>query len=178
MTITISAIAAMSRNRVIGAGNKMPWHLPEDFKHFKRTTMGKPVIMGRKTFESLGKPLPGRTNIVVTRSLPPTPPFPQAGGGGQGGAGVVVLSSLDSAIKTAKEIAARDDVGEIFVCGGGQIYESALPILDRIYLTIIDQDYEGDAFFPDIDLNEWNETVLATHSNPINFMIKKLDRKI
>jgi dihydrofolate reductase len=136
----ISLVAAMARNRVIGAGNRLPWRLPEDLKRFKRITMRAPVIMGRKTHESIGKPLPGRRNIVVTR---------------QPGArwdGCEVAGSLDAALALA------GDAPEVFVIGGGELYRLALPRADRLYLTLIDADYAGDAFFPEIDPREWRET--------------------
>ena len=149
-SVRLCAIVAQSENRVIGRGNKMPWHIPEDFRHFKSVTMGKPVIMGRKTFESIGKPLPGRGNIVVSRSF--------------SAEGVEVRSSLEEALALAKEIAGRDGVDEIMIIGGGQIYEQALPITDRVYLTEVHQVIaDGDAFFPALNKNEWRETTRADH---------------
>jgi dihydrofolate reductase len=122
------AIAAMSENRVIGAGNKIPWHLPEDFKWFKKMTTGNVIVMGRKTFESIGKPLPNRQTIVLSRG-----PFQYPG--------VRTISDL-SQIDPAKE--AR----EIFICGGAQVYEQALPLCSDLYLTLVKRVVEGDAFFP------------------------------
>jgi dihydrofolate reductase len=122
------AIAAMSENRVIGAGNKIPWHLPEDFKWFKKMTTGNVIVMGRKTFESIGKPLPNRETIVLTRGQWQHP-------------GVRTVSDL-SQIDPAKET--RD----IFICGGAQIYEQALPLCSDLYLTLVKRVVEGDAFFP------------------------------
>src|SRR5687767_245050 len=122
------AIAAMSLNRVIGRGNQIPWHLPEDFKWFKRMTTGNVVVMGRKTFESIGKPLPNRETIVVSRS-------------GFSHPGVRTVSSLDE-IDLAKE------TREVFICGGGQIYEQALRRCSDLYLTLVKREVEGDAFFP------------------------------
>lgn len=161
----ISAIAAMSKNRVIGRDNALPWHLPEDFKHFKRTTMGKPVIMGRKTYESLGKPLPGRANIVISRD-------PDAVQGA-----VIAVATIDDAITRAKEIAKADRVDEIFIIGGGQIFETTLPQTQRLYLTIIDQDYEGDSLFPELDMKEWQEKSCQNFTAPQAFSIITLDRK-
>ena len=161
----ISAIAAMSKNRVIGRDNALPWHLPEDFKHFKRTTMGKPVIMGRKTYESLGKPLPGRANIVISRD-------PDAVQGA-----VIAVATIDDAITRAKEIAKADRVDEIFMIGGGQIFETTLPQTQRLYLTIIDQDYEGDSLFPELDMKEWQEKSRQNFTAPQAFSIITLDRK-
>lgn len=139
MTVMIAAIAAVSENGVIGREGKLPWHIPADLKHFKKITMGKPIIMGRKTFESIGKPLPGRTNIIVSRTLPDAAP------------------DLESAIARAKEIAERDGVDEIMIIGGGEIFRQALPVTERVYLTIIEDDIEGDAFFPDLDDRDWRE---------------------
>lgn len=165
MAIRISAIAAMSQNRVIGIDNAMPWHLPEDFKHFKRTTMGKPVIMGRKTYESLGKPLPGRANIVISR----TP------GTIKGDA--IAVATIDDAITRAKEIATSDHVDEIFIIGGAQIFAETLHQTQRIYLTIIHQDYKGDTVFPTLNMDEWHETAREDHIEPQAFSIVTLDRK-
>jgi len=133
-------IAALAANRVIGAGNRLPWHLPEDLKRFKRLTMGAPVIMGRKTRESIGKALPGRRNIVVTR---------QAGARWEG---CDVASSLDAALALAA------DAPEAFVIGGAELYRLALPRADRMYLTLLDAAYPGDALFPEFDPAEWRET--------------------
>ena len=122
------AIAAMSENRVIGNGNKIPWHLPEDFKWFKKMTTGNIIVMGRKTFESIGKPLPNRETVVLSRGQFQYP-------------GVRTISDL-SQIDPAKE--AR----EVFICGGAQIYEQALPLCSDLYLTLVKRNVEGDAFFP------------------------------
>lgn len=165
MNIRISAIAAMSKNRVIGRDNALPWHLPEDFKHFKRTTMGKPIIMGRKTYESLGRPLPGRANIVISRD-----PATIKGD-------VIAVGSIEDAIKRATDIATADGVGEIFIIGGGQIFETTLPQTGRIYLTVIDQDYDGDSFFPALNMAEWTETARQDFTDPQTFSILTLDKK-
>ena len=135
----ISLIAAMARHRVIGKDNGLPWRLPADLKHFKTVTLGKPVIMGRKTFESIGKPLPGRTNIVVTRD----PAFAAEG--------CDIAHSLDAAI------AAAGDVPEAMIIGGANLYAQALPRATRLYLTLIDVEVEGDAWFPDYNKDEWRE---------------------
>lgn len=169
--ITIAAIVAVAQNGIIGADNKMLWHIPEDFKHYKATTMGKPLIMGRKTFESivaqLGKPLPGRTSIVVTRRNDL-----------ESSDDVVYVSSLDEAIKTAKSIAAREGVDEIFINGGGEIYKAALPVTERIYLTLVQHDYEGDTSFPVLNETEWRETACtAFPDNAPSFVIKTLERR-
>ena len=123
------AIAAISENRVIGHGNKIPWHLPEDFKWFKKMTTGNVVVMGRKTFESIGKPLPNRETIVLSRSKFFHP-------------GVRTAESLDDI---------KPDVREVFICGGGQIYEQALPLCSDLYLTRVKRIIEGDAFFPEFE---------------------------
>lgn len=128
----ISLIAAMAENRVIGRNNTIPWDLPADRKRFKVLTMGHPVIMGRKTYESIGFPLEGRTNIVVTRRRD------------YQAAGCLIANDLSSALALA------GDADEIFVCGGADLYLQALPLADRIYLTVIHRDYEGDVFFPQI----------------------------
>ncbi|WP_372777323.1 dihydrofolate reductase [Litorivivens sp.] len=138
-SIRLAMIAAMSRNRVIGRDNALPWHISADLKHFKRTTLGKPVVMGRKTFESIGRPLPGRTNIVVTRQKDYSPD------------GVRVATSTASALSLADEVAAADGADEVMVIGGEQLYRSLLPHAERLYLTEVDAEVEGDAFFPELD---------------------------
>jgi dihydrofolate reductase len=136
----VSLVAALARNRVVGAGNRLPWHLPEDLKRFKRLTMGAPIIMGRKTHVSIGRPLPGRRNIVVTRQPDATWP------------GCEVVHSLDDAIASA------GDAPEVFVIGGAELYAAAFPRADRLHLTLIDADYDGDTFFPAFDPADWRET--------------------
>lgn len=165
MGIIIAAIAAMSKNRVIGRDNALPWHIPEDFKYFKRTTLGKPVIMGRKTYESLGKPLPGRVNIVISRN-------PDTVHGD-----VFAVDTLDKAIARATAIATAESVEEIFIIGGGQIYKEALPQTDRLYLTIINETFEGDAHFPAFDMADWTETSTQHFTVPVAYDIKVFDRK-
>jgi dihydrofolate reductase len=125
------AIAAMSLNRVIGAGNKIPWHLPEDFKWFKKMTTGHVIVMGRKTFESIGKPLPNRSTIVLSRSPLNIP-------------GVKVITDLKELDSLRAELTGR----EVFVCGGAQVYQQALPMCSDLYLTLVKQTVEGDTFFP------------------------------
>lgn len=136
----ISLVAAMAGNRVIGAGNRLPWHLPADLQRFKRLTMGAPVIMGRKTHESIGRALPGRRNIVVTRRP------------GASWDGCEVAGSLDAALAAAR------DAPEVFVIGGAELYAAVLPRADRLYLTLIDADYPGDTLFPEFDAADWRET--------------------
>lgn len=135
----ISIIAALARNRAIGRGNAMPWRLPEDLKRFRRLTMGHAVIMGRKTFESIGVPLAGRNNIVITRSSDWSPP------------GCAVVHSFEGAL------AAVRGVEEAFVIGGAQIYALAMPLVQRLYLTEIARDFEADAFFPEFERSRWRE---------------------
>lgn len=135
--MSLSLIVAMTEDRVIGRDNKLPWHLSEDLKRFKALTMGHPIIMGRKTFESLGKPLPGRHNIIISRH--PSRHYE----------GVTVVQSLDEALDTFAAVET-----ELFVIGGAQIYELALPIADRLYITMIRSKFEGDTFFPEFDLKK------------------------
>ena len=134
---TISLIVAMTENRVIGRDGDMPWRLSSDLKRFKRITMGHHILMGRKTYDSIGRPLPGRTTVVISRAA--TYDDPQ----------IRVARSLDEAI----QISGADE--EIFITGGAQIYELALPQVDRIYLTRIHCELEGDTFFPEVDLEKW-----------------------
>ncbi len=143
MTVPVAIIAAVAENGVIGAGNAIPWRLPSDFAFFKRTTMGKPVIMGRKTFESIGKPLPGRTNIVVTRQRGYQPD------------GVLVIQSLKAALEHAQSIAAADRATEVMVAGGGEIYGEAMALADRLYITHVAVAPPGDTRFPAIDPDQW-----------------------
>ncbi|HRK17720.1 MAG TPA: dihydrofolate reductase [Hyphomicrobiaceae bacterium] len=143
----ISIIVAVARNGVIGRDGKMPWHNPSELAYFKATTMGKPIIMGRKTYQSIGRALPGRRNIVVTRDR------------GFSAAGVETVASLDAAIARAtvpQPGAAAPD--EIMIIGGGQIYAEALPRAARVYLTRIDASPEGDATFPPLDPARWRES--------------------
>ncbi len=130
---TISIIAAVAENGAIGKNNQLLWHLPDDLKHFKEITFGHPVIMGQRTFESLGKPLPGRLNIVLSKD------------GDYHPAGVTVCDSINKAVS----IASRQDRKEIFFIGGGMVYEQAIKIADKLYLTIVDGNYDADTFFPD-----------------------------
>ncbi|KZN47551.1 type 3 dihydrofolate reductase [Pseudoalteromonas luteoviolacea] len=144
--MVISMIAAMAKDRVIGEDNKMPWHLPADLQHFKRVTMGKPVIMGRKTFESIGRPLPGRRNIVITRNAEYT------------AEGIEVASSTEAAL------AMVDKIDEVMVIGGGNIYEQFLPLCNRLYLTYIDVEVGGDTRFPDhTEVGSWVEVESESH---------------
>jgi len=136
----ISLIVAASRNGVIGANNKLPWHLPADLKRFKQLTMGHPILMGRRTYESIGKPLPGRTNIVITRQ----PGFKACG--------AMLVHSFEEALLLC------ENEKEVFVIGGAEIFKQALPSTNRIYLTRTNQDFAGDAFLFEIDPAVWKET--------------------
>ncbi|MDO9174083.1 MAG: dihydrofolate reductase, partial [Actinomycetota bacterium] len=142
----IALIAALAENRVIGRDNMLPWRLPNDLKYFKAVTLGKPVIMGRKTWESLGRPLPGRTNIVISR---------QAGYAAPGGR---VVWSFAEALELAAQVARLDGVDECLVIGGAEIYALALPHCHRLYLTEVHAAVDGDAFFPEFDRAPWHET--------------------
>ena len=143
--IKLSLIMARADNGTIGADNAMPWHISSDFKNFKKVTMGKPVIMGRKTFDSIGKPLKGRTNIVVTHDSEW-----QANG-------TVVCYDLKEAEKVARDQAAKDGVDEVMVIGGAEIYARFLNDADRIYLTEVHRRYDGDAWFTAPDKSQWKE---------------------
>jgi dihydrofolate reductase len=139
-TPVLSVIVAMARNRVIGINNALPWRLSEDLKHFKSLTMGHHIVMGRKTYESIGKPLPGRTTVIVTRDA------------NYRMEGCLTANSIDAAI------AACGGDPEIFFVGGSEMYTQVLPRADRLYLTEIQAEYEGDAWFPAFDKGEWRET--------------------
>lgn len=164
----LSLIVAMANNYAIGKDNQLLWHLPEDLKYFKRATMGKPIIMGRKTFDSIGRPLPGRLNIVVTR---------QAGWQQDG---VRVTHSLDEAIALAEAQALIDGVDEVMLIGGAQLYEVGLAKADKIYLTRVDTTIEGDAFFPELDESQWQEisrkNFSACEKNPYDYAFCELVR--
>jgi dihydrofolate reductase len=164
----LALIVAMSRNRVIGRNNKLPWHLPNDLKHFKQVTMGKPVIMGRKTFESIGRPLPGRTNIVISRN----PAYETQG--------IRVVGSLDEAVELAKAVATIDGVDELMVIGGEQIYTEAYPLAERLYLSQVHAEVEGDSYFGAYDPADWRELGRADFSadetNPYDYSFVVLQR--
>lgn len=143
----ISMIAAMAHYRVIGKDNQMPWHLPADLAHFKRVTLGKPVLMGRKTFESIGRPLPGRRNLVISRN-----PDYQA-------EGIEVVGSVEAALA----LLAGSSVEELMVIGGGHLYAEMLPSADCLYLTRIDLAVEGDTRFPAFDDGQWQRVDCESH---------------
>jgi dihydrofolate reductase len=158
----LSIIVAMSSNRVIGVNNSLPWHLSEDLKHFKTLTTGHTIIMGRKTYESIGKPLPNRRNIVISRNL-------NAFYGG-----IEVVHSLEDAFSTSS----NDD--EVFIIGGSNIYEQSLHLAEHLYITEIKKAFEGDAFFPEIDKSLWTESTRETHisSDGLEFSFVRLQKKI
>jgi dihydrofolate reductase len=150
--VQISLIWAMTRNGVIGRDNDLPWHLPDDMKFFMRTTRDHPVIMGRRTFESMDRPLPRRTNIVVTRN----PDYRAAG--------ARVVHDLPTALEEARRQCARDGVDEIFVIGGAALYREALEVATRLYVTEIDAELPGDTFFPEIDWRGWRRVRSERHA--------------
>lgn len=159
MPTCISLIVAFARHHVIGKNNCMPWHLPEDLAHFKRTTLGAPVIMGRKTWESIGRPLPGRRNIVVSRNLE------------------LRLNNAETATSLTEALKQCANDKEVFIIGGAQIYAQALPLAQRLVVTEIDQSFDGDAFFPAIDLSQWQEKKRELHHAmaPNNFSFSIID---
>jgi dihydrofolate reductase len=161
MKKSITLIAAMGKNRAIGLDGRMPWHLPAELQHFKQATMGKAILMGRKTWQSIGRPLPGRQNIVISRN----PDFAAAGAD--------VSASLSAAVEIAK-------ADEIMVIGGGQLYTLALPLARRLVLTLIDIEPEADTWFPEWDINQWQQTeerhFQIDDSNELAYRIVELTR--
>jgi len=160
----LSLIWAMTRNRVIGSNNALPWHLPDEMRHFMRTTLGLPVIMGRKQFEAMGKPLPRRTNIVLTHNAVFSAD------------GIVVAHTLEKAIEQAQQVGGD----EAMVIGGAEIYALALPRADRLYFTLIDTELDGDTWFPQFDESKWREVQRDEHGidarHAYAFSIRVLDR--
>lgn len=156
----LSLIAALSQNRAIGKDNKIPWHIPEDLKRFRALTRGHVVVMGRRTFESIGRALPERINIVVTRDPAYT------------ATGCIVVHSLTEALREAKQREKK----EIFVIGGGEIYRQALPLADRLYLTLVEGQFEGDTFFP--EYSDFNGVVSESEgkSNGLAYRFLDLER--
>ncbi len=134
----INIIVAMDKNRVIGKDNKLPWHISDDLKNFKKLTTGNTVIMGRKTFESIGRPLPNRNNVVISSSMPSTP-------------GIDVCKTMEEGIIKAKSYGK-----DIFVIGGATVYEQAIPFTDKMYISYVKGEHEGDVFFPEFDEKEWH----------------------
>ena len=158
-----SLVVAVARNGVIGRDNALPWRLPDDLAYFKRVTLGHPVVMGRRTYESIGKPLPGRRNIVVTRQ----PGFDAPG--------CIVVHSLDEAWQAA------GDAEEVCVIGGTTLFEETLPLADVLHLTEVEADVDGDTYFPPFDRGAWRETEVLRHSaderHPYPFRIVRLERR-
>lgn len=156
-TLPVCLIVAMARNRAIGINNTLPWKLPADLAHFKAQTLGKPIIMGRKTFDSLGRPLPGRCNIVISRQALALPER------------VLLASSLEQALTLAENVAQQENAAqqegasEIMVIGGAQIYAEALPYATRLYVTEVAADVDGDAFFPELNAAEWQCSAREAH---------------
>lgn len=158
----ISVIVAMSKNRVIGKDNQLPWHLPADLKFFKETTMGHAILMGRKTHEAIGRPLPGRENVILTRQKDYHPE------------GCTVIHSVEEALE-------RYRGKSIFVIGGAEMIKQFLPVVDRLYLTLIDQEFEGDVFLPEFQEDEWVEVSktkgVTDEKNPYPYYFLVYDRK-
>ncbi len=165
----LAVIVAQSQNRVIGRDNKLPWHLPEDLRYFKSVTLGKAIIMGRKTFESIGRPLPGRSNIVVTRNRE------------YSAEGIEVVHDLDAALERARTLASINGNDEALVIGGAELYAQALPMAERLYLTLVHRQFEGDARFPLLDWDEWREASREDHQvqgpDPFDYSFLVLERQ-
>ena len=163
----LAMIVATARNGAIGRENTLPWRISGDLQFFKRVTMGKPVVMGRKTFESIGRPLPGRENIVITRN----PDW--------NAEGVHAVPSLEEALQLADSVAERENVAEIMVIGGAQIYRQAMPVAARLYVTEVGAEVPGDAFFPEIG-SEWQEVSRdcypASERDEYNYCLVQYDR--
>lgn len=162
----LSSIVAASLNNGIGKGNQLPWHLPADLKFFKATTMGCPVIMGRKTFQSIGRALPGRKNVVITRDKDFN---------ADKAFDIMVVGSLDEAlVKMSAET-------EVFIIGGGEIFKQSMDLVDNIYLTVVNVRLEADVYFPEIDLSQfhlvWEEAHDADEKNEFAYTFKKYERK-
>ena len=148
----LSVIVAVAENGVVGKNNALPWYIPADLQYFKRTTLGKPIVMGRKTFESIGRPLPGRTNIVISSN----PAYSAQG--------VSIVSSLPDALELAGQVALIDGTDELMVIGGATIYEAAVPLADRLYVTEIHAEVAGDAYLPPLDWDNWVECSRERHA--------------
>lgn len=167
--IRVALIWAMGENRVIGRDNTLPWRLPGEMQYFRAITLGKPVIMGRKTFDSLAKPLPGRTNIVVSRRASVDHPR------------VKMARSLDAALHMGRAQAEVDGQDEIMVMGGAELYAAALPLADRLYLTLVHAEPDGDTFFPEFDSAVWQEKrrlrIPADADNVYDFSLILMERE-
>jgi len=147
----ISIIAALGRHNIIGANNALPWNLPADMEHFKELTKNKPIIMGSKTFESIGMALPKRDNIILTRDPEYNAPDCK------------LADSIEKALELASEGEMGKKSGEIMICGGASVYEQYLPMADKMYLTFIEHDFDGDSYFPEFNKTEWKETKKESH---------------
>ena len=162
--MTISIIAALAKNRVIGKNNKLPWNLPADLKHFKKLTLGKPIIMGQKTFESIGRPLPGRANIILSLDENFKPQ------------GCIVAQSIEEALKILEH------EKEIMIAGGASVYKQFLPLANKMYLTLIDANFEGDAYFPEFNWEDWEVIERIENQSdketPYKYTFLTLQRKI
>lgn len=167
--VDLAIVAAVAENGTIGRLNDLPWRLPEDLKYFKRVTMGHPIVMGRNTFESIGKPLPGRTNIVVTRNERWQVD------------GVEVAHSLDEALTLASQCACNMGVSSVMVIGGADLYRQVLPLVKWLYFTEVHAEVEGDAFFPELDYSQWSELARenfkADNNNPYAYSFVTLKRQ-
>jgi dihydrofolate reductase len=159
--MTVSQVVAISENHVIGKDNKLLWHLPNDLKHFKEITTGHTIIMGRKTYESVGKPLPRRRNIIVTRQA-------------------IAIEGCEVVNSIAAALARCADEDEVFIVGGAEIYKQSLHLTDRIYLTIVHKAFDGDSFFPELDKAEWEEVCREDHlpdeKNRLSYSFITLER--
>jgi dihydrofolate reductase len=147
----LSVIVAVAENGIVGRDNALPWHLPADLKYFKKMTLGKPIVMGRKTFESIGRPLPGRTNIVISRN----PDFVAQG--------VHVCASVQDALAVAADVSSRDGGNELMVIGGAAIYSATIPLAECLYITEVHAEVEGDAKLPVIEWGQWQEQSRQRH---------------
>lgn len=173
MTPRLSALVAMAQNRVIGKKNALPWRLPPDLKRFKELTMGHPIIMGRKTYESIGRLLPGRTSIIITKRTGYEVP------------GALIVKSIGEALNACGRTRSSDEVkhlapdSECFVIGGAEIFRHMLQLCDRLYITEIQRDFEGDVYFPEFDRDEWHEVSREKHvdDNGLEYHFVVLDRK-
>lgn len=169
----LSMIIAAAENRVMGRDNQMPWHLPNDLQYFKKVTMGKPMIMGRKTYESLGKPLPSRPHIIITRQADYVAP--------NANEQVQVVSTLEAAIAAAEILLKNSEYTEAMVIGGAEICNLAFPYTDRLYLTEVHAQVEGDVFFPEFDKSAWQEVSRESHKasagNPYDYSFVVYERK-
>lgn len=166
-SLRLSILVAMARNRVIGQNNKLPWRLPADLKHFKFLTMGHTIVMGRKTYESIGRPLPGRANIIITHQTSFEAP------------GAIVVNSVEDALRICEETSTPNN--ESFIIGGEKLYRQTLRHCQRMYITEIQKDFEGDTFFPEFNADDWEEIQRDKHfsenNNNMEYHFVVLDRK-